>query len=135
VDLDEIKHDYQKALRAWHVAWQARVDWHRGHFYPLEDREQTLKDLLGRRTILPIPTTDADREVRSGSVQGPDHQRRQVQLARGAAFTNSVQAASEGPSLRRPRRQRRDGPEVSEAEVAGSGRGSGTPRIEPTIAS
>ncbi len=42
MDLDQLEHDYQKALRAWHVAWQARVDWHREHFYPLEDREQSV---------------------------------------------------------------------------------------------
>ncbi len=35
MDLEQVQHDYQKALRAWHVAWQARVDWHREHFYPL----------------------------------------------------------------------------------------------------
>ncbi len=42
VDLDQIRADYQKALRAWHVAWMARVDWHREHFYPLIDREHSL---------------------------------------------------------------------------------------------
>ena len=42
MDVDQREHDYQKALRAWHVAWQARVDWHREHFYPLEDREQSV---------------------------------------------------------------------------------------------
>ena len=42
MDLDQIQADYQKALRAWHVAWMERVDWHRDHFYPLTDREQSL---------------------------------------------------------------------------------------------
>lgn len=42
MDLDDIRHDYAKALRAWHVAWMARVDWHRQHFYPLAEREQSL---------------------------------------------------------------------------------------------
>ena len=41
-DLAKIRSDYQKALRAWHVAWMARVDRHREHFYPLTDREQSL---------------------------------------------------------------------------------------------
>ncbi len=40
--LDEIKDAYQKALRAWHVAWMARVDRHVEHFYPLAEREQSL---------------------------------------------------------------------------------------------
>ncbi len=48
MDLDHLEHDYQKALRAWHVAWQARVDWHREHFYPLEDREQSVVYEEGR---------------------------------------------------------------------------------------
>ena len=39
---ERAEHDYQKALRAWHVAWQARVDWHREHFYRQEDREQSV---------------------------------------------------------------------------------------------
>lgn len=42
VDIEQIEHDCQKALRAWHVAWMARVNWHREHFFPLEDREQSL---------------------------------------------------------------------------------------------
>ena len=42
MDLDEIQADYQKALRAWHVAWMERVEWHRRQFSPLTDREQSL---------------------------------------------------------------------------------------------
>ena len=46
-----LRHDYEKALRAWHVAWQARVEWHREHFHPLEDREQSVvyEELLDER--------------------------------------------------------------------------------------
>ena len=40
--IGRIRSDYEKALRAWHVAWLARVEWHRRHFYPLHDREQSL---------------------------------------------------------------------------------------------
>ena len=42
MDLDHIRYDYHKALRAWHVPWMARVDWHREHFFPLEEREQSV---------------------------------------------------------------------------------------------
>ena len=42
MDLDQIQADYQSALRAWHVAWMARVDWHYEHFHPLTDREHSL---------------------------------------------------------------------------------------------
>ena len=28
--------------RAWHVAWQGRVEWRREHFYPLEERDQSM---------------------------------------------------------------------------------------------
>ena len=42
MDLDQIQADYQKALRAWHMSWMARVDWHRDHFNPLTEREQSL---------------------------------------------------------------------------------------------
>ena len=37
MDLDQIRHDYQKAFRAWHIAWVERADWHREHFFPLHD--------------------------------------------------------------------------------------------------
>ncbi len=40
--LDQIRADYQKALRAWHVAWTARATWHHEHFHPFTDREQSL---------------------------------------------------------------------------------------------
>ena len=42
VDLDQIQADYQKALRAWHVAWTERVEWHRRQFSPVNEREQSL---------------------------------------------------------------------------------------------
>ena len=42
MDLDQIRADYQKALRAWHVAWNARVEWHRRSFSPVEEREHSL---------------------------------------------------------------------------------------------
>ena len=51
MDLDQIRSDYQKALRAWHVAWMARVDWHRKHFYPLTDREQSLAYEPSSKTV------------------------------------------------------------------------------------
>ena len=35
-------HDCRQALRAWRGAWEARVDWQREHFDPLEDREQSV---------------------------------------------------------------------------------------------
>ena len=63
------------------------------------------------------------KEVRNGSVQGPHHQRRHVQQARGAALAKSVRAASEGPSLRHSRRQRRDGAEISETEIGDGAEG------------
>ena len=28
--------------RAWHVAWQGRVEWRRQYFYPLEERDQSM---------------------------------------------------------------------------------------------
>jgi len=39
INLDEIRDDYQKALRAWHLTWAQRELAHRDHFPPenLED--------------------------------------------------------------------------------------------------
>ena len=42
MDLDQIQADYQKATRAWHVAWTERAEWHRRQFSPLSEREQSL---------------------------------------------------------------------------------------------
>ena len=42
LDTDRVRDDYQKALRAWHVAWIERVEWHRRQFSPLREREQSL---------------------------------------------------------------------------------------------
>ena len=42
MDLDQIRDDYEKALRAWPVVWTARVEWHRDHFHPLTEREQSV---------------------------------------------------------------------------------------------
>lgn len=54
MNLEEIRHDYLKALEAWHVAWTARADWHRAHFSPLDDSEQPLitnEMIMQRRTL------------------------------------------------------------------------------------
>ena len=42
LDIEQIRAEYGKALRAWHVAWSARIDWHQAHFYPLVGREPGL---------------------------------------------------------------------------------------------
>ncbi len=42
MDLDAIRHDYQKALRAWHFAWTEREIAHRDHFQPIALRDQGL---------------------------------------------------------------------------------------------
>lgn len=42
MDLNQIKHDYQKALRAWHFAWTEREISHRDHFQPIALRDQGL---------------------------------------------------------------------------------------------
>jgi len=42
LDVESIRAEYGKVLRAWHVAWTARVEWHRTHFYPFAQREQEL---------------------------------------------------------------------------------------------
>jgi hypothetical protein len=42
MDLDQIRHDYQKALRAWHFAWTEREIAHRDHFQPIALRAQGL---------------------------------------------------------------------------------------------
>lgn len=41
-NLHRIRANYGKALRAWHVAWNARAEWHAAAFYPVEEREQSL---------------------------------------------------------------------------------------------
>ena len=66
--LDGIRSDYQKALRAWHVAWMARVEWHHEHFYPLTEREHSLvyEHVLGasaaqrrrRAGLRPLPESE-----------------------------------------------------------------------------
>ncbi len=40
--IDRVREDYQKALRAWHVAWIERVEWHRRRFSPIRERAQSL---------------------------------------------------------------------------------------------
>lgn len=42
MDLDQIRHDYQKALRAWHFAWTEREIAHRDHFQPIALRDHGL---------------------------------------------------------------------------------------------
>ncbi len=42
LDIERIRAEYGKALRAWHVAWIARLGWHQAHFYPLAEREHDL---------------------------------------------------------------------------------------------
>ncbi len=42
LDIEGILATYGKALRAWHVAWVARLEWHHSHFFPLADREHDL---------------------------------------------------------------------------------------------
>ncbi len=40
--VDRAREDYQKALRAWHVAWIERVEWHRRRLSPIRERAQSL---------------------------------------------------------------------------------------------
>ncbi len=40
--IDRIRKDYQNALRAWHVAWIERVEWHRRRLSPIRERAQSL---------------------------------------------------------------------------------------------
>ena len=40
--VDRARNDYQKALRAWHVAWIERVEWHRRSLSPIRERAQSL---------------------------------------------------------------------------------------------
>ena len=42
MDLDQIRHDYQNALRVWHFAWTEREIAHRDHFQPITLRDQGL---------------------------------------------------------------------------------------------
>ena len=42
MDVEEVRHEYAKALRAWHMAWMERVAWHREHFFPLNESEQSV---------------------------------------------------------------------------------------------
>jgi hypothetical protein len=42
MDLDAVRHDYQKAQRAWHFAWTEREIAHRDHFQPIALRDQGL---------------------------------------------------------------------------------------------
>jgi hypothetical protein len=42
LDLDAIRDEYAKAVRAWHVAWLARVDWHANMFNNIEERSREL---------------------------------------------------------------------------------------------
>ena len=42
MNLEELRHDYAKGLRAWHMAWIERVDRHREHFFPLNESEQSV---------------------------------------------------------------------------------------------
>ena len=42
MNIEELRQDYGKALRAWHVAWLSRVDWHREHFFPIDESEQSV---------------------------------------------------------------------------------------------
>ncbi len=42
LDLEQIRADYLKALRAWHVAWYARDEWHRERFSPAAEREHSV---------------------------------------------------------------------------------------------
>ena len=40
--IDRVREDYQKALRAWNVAWIERVEWHRRRLPPIRERAQSL---------------------------------------------------------------------------------------------
>ena len=40
--IDRIRKDYQNALRAWHVAWIERVEWHSRRLSPIRERVQSL---------------------------------------------------------------------------------------------
>jgi hypothetical protein len=42
MNIEELRQIYGKALRAWHVAWMERVAWHREHFFPLNESEQSV---------------------------------------------------------------------------------------------
>ena len=72
------REEYAKSLRAWHVAWQARVDWHRAHFFPPErldgsllyphvlDERQALKDTEERAWDRVLQTQDVLSEALRG---------------------------------------------------------------------
>ena len=58
VDLDQIRHDYLKVLRAWHVAWMARVERHRDHLQPIALRDQGfVYDCMGPSATFRPPST------------------------------------------------------------------------------
>ncbi len=46
VDLNHIRHDYEKAQRAWHVTWRELAQWHQYHFDPHGPRDDRLLEEL-----------------------------------------------------------------------------------------
>jgi hypothetical protein len=53
--IEVFRYEYAKALRAWHVAWMERVAWHREHFFPLNESEQSViyEEVLTQHRELP----------------------------------------------------------------------------------
>ena len=72
-----VRDEYAKALRGWHVAWQARVEWHRERFYPPDrldgsllyphvlDERQALRDAEERAWDRVLQAHDVLREALS----------------------------------------------------------------------
>ena len=46
VDLDQIRHDYEKSQRPWHVTGRELAQWHQYHLYPCGPRDDRLLDEL-----------------------------------------------------------------------------------------